>query len=224
MLVLLARITKPVGKLLGLLCVELLLISTIGPLSFTDLIDLGLQGLVLDFSQGNLVFKSILDAPDCMSVVEVVVAYLLIEGHLLSQTSLQISNSCLEILRFQVKLLLSHGPILLETLHCVIKQCFLVLQHLHQLLRLRSQSVNVFVRKHDCLDDSTRCSLRALSKTAPRAASSSTFGLGGADSILSGGRSSLLCLLLLRSAWCSLIFRLLLKLFGNQLVGHNTLL
>ena len=224
MLVLLARIAKPVGKLLGLLCVELLLIPTIGSLSFTDLIDLGLQGLVLDFSQGNLVFKSILDAPNCMSVVEVVVAYLLIEGHLLSQTSLQISNSCLEILRFQVKLLLSHGPILLETLHCVIKQCFLVLQHLHQLLRLRPQSVNVFVRKHDCLDDSTCCSLRALSKTAPRAASGSTFWLGGADSILSGGRSSLLCLLLLRSAWCSLIFWLLLKLFGNQLVRHNTLL
>ena len=54
------------------------MIATVVALRLTDLINLLLDSLVLDLCQRNLILELLLNATDCMPVVEVVIGYLLV--------------------------------------------------------------------------------------------------------------------------------------------------
>lgn len=152
--VLFARVSEAICELIRLLRVEVLLIVAVGFLCLTDLINLLLKCFILNLRQSNLIIQFCLCTNDGMLVIEVIGRDHVVHLFAIGKTLFKLSDCGLEVLRFEVKLLCANGAILLVARDSIIEEGFLCLHDLHQLLRLTAQSVDVLVRKHDCLDHS----------------------------------------------------------------------
>ena len=113
-------------------------------------------------------------------------------------------------------------------MHCVVKESFLTLHHLHELLSLSSESVNILVWQDDRLDHSTSSLRRARRETtASVVGNGSSLGSCRAQSVLGRSSSPFLRLLWLSGRRYSLGRARavgFIYFLSNKLVGQDTLL